>query len=153
MMTSPSQRYDDLFRVFAEWDRKDGKWIMRPPGVLDWRVLKAQAIAESSLEPRAVSPVGAKGLFQFMDPTWKEWSERKQPGAPLDPFNPEANTWMAACYVEWLLGRYSGDYRKAMAAYNFGPGNVSRLLRDHGEQWERHLPLETSGYLAKVLGG
>jgi len=80
-MTSPGQRYDSLFMTFAEWDRSpSGHWVMRQHTFLDWKVLKAQAIAASKLNPRAVSAVGAKGLFQFMDPTWQEWSERKQPG-------------------------------------------------------------------------
>ena len=152
-MTSPGQRYDSLFMTFAEWDRSpSGHWVMRRHTFLDWKVLKAQAIAASSLNPRAVSAAGAKGLFQFMDPTWQEWSARKQPGAPLDVWNPEHATFLAAAYLEWMLRRVGGDLRKAIAAYNWGIGHVTRVVQERGEQWEAALPLETSGYLARVLG-
>jgi membrane-bound lytic murein transglycosylase MltF len=116
--------------TFAEWDRSpSGHWVMRQHTFLDWKVLKAQAIAASKLNPRAVSAAGAKGLFQFMDPTWQEWSERKQPGAPLDVWNPEHATFVAAAYLEWLLGRVGGDLRKAIAAYNWGDRPVMRAVQ------------------------
>lgn len=63
---TPSERYDSLFQTWAAWDRRrDGTWVPRQPE-LDWALLKAQAVAESGLDPDAVSPVGAKGLTQFM---------------------------------------------------------------------------------------
>ena len=146
-MTSPGQRYDSLFMTFAEWDRSpSGHWVMRQHTFL------AQAIAASSLNPWAVSAVGAKGLFQFMDPTWQEWSERKQHGAPLDVWNPEHATFVAAAYLEWLLEHLARDLSKAIAFYHWGIGHVMRAVQEHGEQWEAALPLETSGYLARILG-
>jgi len=39
-----------------------------------------------------------------------------------------------------------------MAAYHWGIGQVTRAVQDCGEQWEAALPLETSGYLARVVG-
>lgn len=63
---APNTRYNDLFRVYAAWDRRrDGTWVERQP-MLDWELLRRQAVAESGLDPDAVSPVGAKGLTQFM---------------------------------------------------------------------------------------
>ena len=54
--------------------------------------------------------------------------------------------------LEWLLGRVGGDLRKAIAAYNWGIGHVMCVVQERGEQWEAALPLETSGYLARILG-
>lgn len=53
---------------------------------------------------------------------------RKQPGAPLDVWNPEHATFVAAAYLEWLLERVGGDLRKAIAAYHWGIGHVMRVF-------------------------
>ena len=152
-MTAPDQRYDGLFKVYAEWDQTEaGEWVMRKTMSLDWMLLKAQAKAESGLRPRAVSPAGAMGLFQFMPATWEEWNRRKYPKVELDIYNPEHSTFLAAAYMEHLLGRYAGNMRKALAAYNFGMGNVDKAIALRGDAWETGLPAETAGYLVKVLG-
>ena len=110
-----NDRYDSLFRYYAQ---QYG---------LDWRLVKAQAIAESSLNPRAVSPVGAKGLMQFMPATWADWGVG-------DPFNPEASIDAGCRYMVYLLGCYgeipdeTERYRFALAAYNAGRGNINRAL-------------------------
>ena len=152
-MTSPRHRYDSLFMTFAEWDRSpSGQWVLRQHLSLDWKVLKAQALAASSLNPRAVSAAGAKGLFQFTDATWREWSERKQPGAPLDVWNPEHATFVAAAQLEGLLVGCGGDLRQAIAASHWGLGQVRHAVEERGEEWEAALPVETSGYVMRILG-
>jgi hypothetical protein len=45
----------------------------------------------------------------------------------------------------------SGDYSKALAAYNWGPGNVDKTLQAYGNDWRNHLPAETSNYVASIM--
>lgn len=116
-----------------------------PPGLLE-----AQAFVESRGNPRAVSPKGAKGLFQFMDPTAKQYGI-------TDPFDPSQSAMGASRYDSDLLRKYGGDLRKALAAYNWGMGDAKhpRLDADiasHGADWERYAPRETRGYISKIIG-
>jgi len=79
---------------------------------------------ESGFNPEAVSPVGARGLGQVMPNTASE------PGygvAPLENIDdPNENLRFAAEYYAAMLDKFGGDERLALAAYNAGPGAVSR---------------------------
>lgn len=155
---TPRDRFDSLFAFWATHDRKGhrGPYSERPAAV-DWTLLKRQALAESGMEPDAISPVGAAGLTQFIESTWKEWVVNEFGPEPparsyISPFDPEDSIRAQADMMAWLLKVWKGDERKALASYNAGIGRVTRLIRDHGEEWESHLPDETRGYLAKILG-
>lgn len=118
----PQDRYDSLIRYYAETYG------------LDWRRVKAQVEAESGFNPRAVSPVGAKGLMQFMDATWKEWGEG-------DPFNAEESIKAGCRYMRYLYDRFpeipdpDERYRFALAAYNAGIGNINKCLAVARDAW------------------
>ena len=152
----PSERYDSLFQVYAEWDRdKTGAWVKRPIP-LDWTLLKAQAVAESDLDPDAFSPVGAQGLTQFMRATWDEWEKRQFTSAPprpqtISPSDPEDAIWAQADMMAWLLSHWKGDRRKALASYNWGIGNVTRAIQRDGYGWTVGLPRETADYIDRIL--
>lgn len=104
----------------------------------------AQMMAESHGNARAKSRVGAKGLFQIMDSTAKDYG--------LDnPFDPVASTRVAGRIDGDLLRKYGGDVRKMLAAYNWGQGNLDSNVAKHGPNWEQHLPAETRNYLNKIL--
>lgn len=94
--------------------------------------------AESAFEPQAVSPAGAQGLMQLMPATARELGVE-------DSFDPEQNLLGGSTYLKRLLGKYHGDLDKALAAYNWGPGNVDR-------KGLAEMPEETRNYLAKVKG-
>lgn len=128
-------RYDSLFRYYgAEYD-------------IPWSLLKAQAMAESAMNPEAVSPAGAKGLTQFMLPTWKEWGEHG------DPFNPEHAIKAQARYMRWLLDSFKEEeaqVEKALAAYNWGIGNLKGAMT-RWDGWRlASLPRETYLYIIKI---
>ncbi len=74
---------------------------------------------ESGRRTDAVSSAGARGLAQLMPAT----AARFQVG---DVHDPEENLEGAARYLRWLLARYDGDLRLALAAYNAGEGAVDR---------------------------
>ena len=110
------------------------------------------AEVESSFKADARSPVGARGLFQFMPGTAKDM------GLSLFPFDervdPRKSANAAATYLRQLHGQF-GSWPLALAAYNAGPGRVSRLLK--AKQATTYaaiaeaLPSETRMYVPKVL--
>lgn len=103
----------------------------------DW--FRAQLHAESGLDPTRVNPTsGAAGIAQFMPGTAR--------GLGIDPMNPEKAIEAAALYNRQNLNRFGGDVPTALAAYNWGPGNVSK----HGIA---QAPPETQRYIAKIIGG
>jgi membrane-bound lytic murein transglycosylase D len=116
--------------------------------------IKYLAVIESSLKPRAKSRVGATGLWQFMFSTGKQYglevsSYVDERCDPLRSTNAAAN-YLAALYKTF------GDWDLALAAYNSGPGNVTKAIRRSGgyqNYWNIRpfLPKETAGYLPAFL--
>lgn len=100
-------------------------------------LLSAILQAESGGNPNAVSPVGAKGLFQFMPSTAADLA--------IDPTIPGEAAYGAAKYLSQLNQKFDGDLDKTLAAYNWGQGNVDR-------QGLQNAPAETQNYLKKVKG-
>ncbi|WP_232726447.1 transglycosylase SLT domain-containing protein [Mariprofundus ferrinatatus] len=91
---------------------------------------------ESNFDKNAVSHAGAQGLMQLMPATAAELGV-------TNPYDPEQNIMGASRYLKGLVDRYDGDLRLALAAYNWGMGNLERQ--------PGRLPAETSNYIAKVL--
>ncbi len=112
--------------------------------------IKYLAIVESALRPRARSRVGASGLWQFMYYTGKQFG--LDVSSYVDERHDPLRATEAACkYLSNLYGIF-GDWDLALAAYNSGPGNVSKAIRRSGgnkNYWNirHHLPRETAGYL------
>lgn len=108
-------RYDSLIVYYAEQYGIHPSWI------------KAQIHAESAFDSSAQSPVGAKGLTQFMDPTWGEWGEG-------DVLNPEEAIKAQCRYMNHLYEKFGevksdDQYLFALAAYNAGRGNINKALK------------------------
>lgn len=98
------------------------------PRDFDWKLLKAQCFQESAFREDAVSPVGAKGLCQFMPATWDE--QTRTAGITGHPFNYDLNIQMAAQYMSRLISGWSSprprkdQFSLALASYNAGFGNI-----------------------------
>lgn len=109
------------------------------------------AEAESSLNPSARSPVGAKGLFQFMPDTAKAMGLGTF--FPDERTDPEKSAHAAARYLKTLHGKF-GCWPLAFAAYNAGEGRVRRTLTTKGAKdfagIASALPAETRMYVPKV---
>ena len=110
------------------------------------------AEAESTFNPRARSPAGARGLFQFMPVTAKAMGLSL---LPLDErTDPEKSARAAAGLLRKLHGMF-GSWPLALAAYNAGEGTVRRALKANGAttfaEIADKLPSETRLYVPKVL--
>lgn len=110
------------------------------------------AEVESSMDPKARSPAGARGLFQFMPATAERFGLRVS--WPDERTDPEKSARAAARYLRALHGTF-GDWPLALAAYNAGEGRVSRALKAAGATdfpgVAPRLPAETRMYVPRVL--
>ena len=112
--------------------------------------LKYLAVVESALNPKAKSPVGATGLWQFMYGTGKIYGLKVN--SYVDDRNDPLKSTEAACQYMLKLYDIFDDWNLALAAYNSGPGNVNKAIRRSGGKtsyWEIRpfLPRETSAYV------
>ncbi len=116
--------------------------------------LKYLAVVESALNPRARSRVGATGLWQFMFTTGKMFG--LDVSSYVDERSDPILATEAACKYLKSLNASFNDWDLALAAYNSGPGNVSKAIRRSGGKtnyWNlrRYLPRETAGYVPAFL--
>ncbi|MBK6522622.1 MAG: LysM peptidoglycan-binding domain-containing protein [Bacteroidia bacterium] len=116
--------------------------------------LKHLAVIESALIPYAKSRAGAMGLWQFMYPTGKMYNLNVSSyiDERCDPYKA---TVAAAEYLKSLYGIFH-DWQMVLAAYNAGPGTISKAIRRSGGKktyWEIRpfLPLETQGYVPAFI--
>lgn len=92
--------------------------------------------AESNFNPNATSPVGARGLMQFMPATAKQYG--------IDPLNPEQSIDAAGKYLASSYKQF-GNWDDSLRSYNMGVGGV--------KEWKagkRSLPKETREYTGRV---
>jgi soluble lytic murein transglycosylase-like protein len=104
---------------------------------VDTALVKAVIRAESDFVPHAVSPKGALGLMQLMPATARMHNIWRA-------FEPSQNVEGGVRHLRYLLDRYNGNLRLALAAYNAGEGAVDRAggVPPYPETWE---------YLRRVL--
>jgi len=102
----------------------------RCPGVLTPAGLAAQASAESSFDPAAVSPAGAQGLMQIIPDVWSVYGTDADGDGQADPFTAADSVATAAkfsCYLSRELKPMRGNQTELrLAAYNAGLGAVQR---------------------------
>ena len=99
-------------------------------------LIRSVVATESAYRADAVSPVGAQGLMQLMPETARELGVS-------DSFNAHENLLGGSRYLKQLLDKYDGDLDHALAAYNWGQGNVDR-------QGLAKMPTETRNYLTRI---
>lgn len=116
--------------------------------------LKYLPVIESALEPKAKSPAGAVGLWQFMLATGKRY-DLKVNSLIDERQDPYKSSWAAARYLRDLYKIYR-DWNLVIAAYNCGPTNVNKAIhRANGvrDYWTiyPYLPSETRGYVPAFI--
>lgn len=102
---------------------------------VDEDLIRAVIKAESNFQVLSTSPKGARGLMQLMPETAREMGV-------TDSYNPVENIMGGTRYLKGLLNRYQGNVSRALAAYNWGAGNV--------EKYPDRLPRETREYITRV---
>ena len=156
-----TKQYDDTFRKYS-------KRYFGP--AFDWTHFKAQAMAESNLDPQATSYVGARGLMQLMPSTYKMIQSKKPEMGAID--DPEWNIAAGIMHDRYLWKLWSKDvseeerFKYMFASYNAGEGTIGRARKtaqaqnlDHG-RWQsiesvaptvpRWRYRETLGYVRKI---
>jgi membrane-bound lytic murein transglycosylase F len=153
-----TQDYDRLFRKYT-------KHYFGPHQ--DWRWFKAQAIAESGLDPDAKSPAGAVGIMQILPSTFEEI--RRDNPYVVNITDPRWNIAAGIYYNRQLYRKWKNKKTLptgerlyfAFASYNAGLGNVLRAYRraeqEHGDvkawlQVAPHAPGETRHYVRRIDG-
>lgn len=113
---------------------------------LDRALIYAIVRQESYFNPRAVSVSNARGLMQLLPSTARDMDRsvnyRRHP-APL--FEPGRNMRLGQSYIQWLMSEFhnDGDLGRVFAAYNGGPGWLSRWLATQAADIDPLLLLET----------
>ncbi|MFP5467931.1 MAG: transglycosylase SLT domain-containing protein [Gammaproteobacteria bacterium] len=141
-MTERSSRY--LFHIVEEIERRELPME-----------LALLPFIESAFNPQAVSSARAAGMWQFMPATGQSF-DLKQNIFRDDRRDVLASTRAALDYLEQLHARF-GDWHLALAAYNWGQGNVGRAITRNQKQGlgtaytDLTMPLETQMYVPKLL--
>jgi soluble lytic murein transglycosylase len=149
------------------WDALDHRFpaahqsvFRQHAGIQSLPVTELMAIArrESAFDPRAESPVGARGLMQIMPATGKAVADSlKVPHSRAKLFEVEHNVKLGSAYYRQLLDRFDGNRVFALTAYNAGPHRVDRWRHESGEGlpvefWIEAIPYrETRNYVQAVL--
>ena len=105
---------------------------------LDQALIMAVMAAESNFNPRAISSSGAHGLMQLMPATARTYGVR-------NTFDPRQSISAGARYLSYLMNRFDGNLKLALAAYNAGPTSVVR------SGYKVPPIAETRDYVKKVL--
>ncbi len=140
-MTERSSKY--LYHIVEELERRNMP-----------TELALLPFIESAFNPQAVSSARASGMWQFMPRTGKDF-DLKQNAFRDDRRDVLASTRAALDYLQKLYGMF-GDWHLALAAYNWGEGNVKRSLNRNQQQGaalaytDLRMPAETRMYVPKL---
>ncbi len=133
------------------------------PAGADFTLVHAITRQESQFAENAISHAGARGLMQLMPATAREEAGKAgiqyMSSSLID--DPQYNVRLGANHIERLMARYDGSFPLAFAAYNAGPGNVNKWLRQNGDprtgavswvKWIEEIPFfETKNYVQRVI--
>jgi len=156
-------KYDKYFKKYSKWYFGYSQ---------DWKLFKAQAIAESGLDSSAISYVGARGVMQFMPNTWKDMQKELfgyEAGVDIAKYNIHAGIY----YDRKLWNMWSAPrpiverIRFMLGSYNAGAGNILKAQKlavkdslnyNYWYSIEKTLPKvtghhsrETIGYVKRIM--
>ena len=111
----------------------------------DPSLILAQAQQESGFRNVTNPSSGACGVLQLLPSTAAQYGVS-------NCLDVAANIDAGVHYLADLLNQFGGDIAKALAAYDWGPGNLGKAIAAWGDQWLAHAPAETQNYVAKIAG-
>lgn len=134
---------------------KVGRWSMQVekyagengvnPMIMLWQIKE-----ESGGNPAAQNKEDAKrtgdpsiGLSQFQPKTAAAYG--------IDPTDPDQSIKGQSLYMRDLLKMFNGDYKKALAGYNWGQGNVQKAIAKHGDNWLAKSPQSVQNYVNNIM--
>jgi soluble lytic murein transglycosylase len=130
----------------------------REPGSVDAALVFSIMREESGFRPKVVSPVGARGLLQIMEPTGERLAAAvgHENFSADDLFEPKTNIRLGSHYLGELSNRFDGRLSAVIASYNAGPEAVSKWLAARADldddEWVEAIPYEqTRSYVKRVL--
>lgn len=149
--------WTDIKQSAKSWGRKPTKdtpqiesWLRQldaqnnlPPGTLASVWQQESNKGQNAGFAKPGDPNSAYGDFQFIPKTAAEYHVKR------GDFGSEALG--AGQYMGFLSRKYKGDLRKALAAYNWGPGSLDKDIAQNKAGWEQHVPKETENYINKIV--
>ena len=130
----------------------------RVPGSVEAALVLSIMREESGFRPKVMSPVGARGLLQIMEPTGERLAQAvgREGFSADDLFEPRINIQLGTYYLTELVGRFDGRLSAAIASYNAGPEAVTRWLEERSrlddDEWIEAIPYDqTRSYVKRVL--
>lgn len=110
-----------------------------PSGLLGRLLYQESRYRDDIVNGQVVSSAGAVGIAQIV-PKWHP---------DVNPLDWRASVNYAARYLRDLYRQFGNDWRKALAAYNWGPGNLSRVVLTI-PLWLSQTPTETRNYVTEI---
>ena len=95
----------------------------------------------------STSRAGAAGWMQITPDAWHDFAT----GGQTNPMDRKQSWEVAKNELSHYSQMFNNNIPEMLAAYNWGPANVQRVLRQYGANWRSHLPKETTDYLNKIL--
>jgi soluble lytic murein transglycosylase len=127
-----------------------------------WSLAHGIARQESSYDPYAISPAGARGMMQLMVGTAREQAGKM--GVGFDSYrlisDPNYNVMIGSAYFRRMMDMWGGNVPLAVASYNAGYGNVRKWVNAYGDprgqvdvlKWIEAIPyIETKAYVQRVI--
>ena len=111
-----------------------------PPQLLARVLYQESRYRPEIINGKLMSSAGAVGIAQIV-PRWHP---------NVDATNPQESIYYAADYLRRLFDRF-GSWKRALAAYNWGQGNVSNAITRNGDKWLQVAPTETQNYVREIL--
>jgi len=132
-------------------------WRHAQANALPVELVRAVIRAESGGDPTAVSARNARGLMQITPIAEREVLRRDGESNTGDLFDPDYNLRIGTAYLRQLIDAFDGDLHLALAAYNWGPTNVSKLRKKYPDEpgielVQRRAPAVTRRYCREILG-
>jgi soluble lytic murein transglycosylase-like protein len=122
---------DEILRAYYPLEYADTIRAQAAANGLPASLVAAIIRQESAFDPRATSPVGAKGLMQLMPATARETAKRLDRSCSGDAlYDPELSIELGAAYLRQLLDSFDGNVELAVAGYNGGPNRIRRMWNE-----------------------